>query len=199
MIFHLLGLASLLFRTAPDGAPDEEEEEELEEEEDGSSKDEEEGEPIRDPEKQALSHEAGRWRKKLRAAEAQIKELETTQAEKVAAAIRGARLETAFLRVVFERDESIDVETAWDLANVRGFLDAVKIGDDGSVDGMTDAIDRVLARYPWLADEPIGTDDGLTEPLRRTASPPMRRPGTKEPQFSREQLQKRLPALRKHR
>ncbi|MEW6059588.1 MAG: hypothetical protein AB1551_05530 [Actinomycetota bacterium] len=65
--------------------------------------------------------------------------------------------------------------------------------------GMDDALRRVLDRYPWLADEPMGTDDdGPTEPLRRTASPPKRRPGTTEPQFSRSELQKRMPHLRKH-
>jgi len=201
-LLRLLPLLGL-WETAPEDHDDEEEEEEEEEEEDEGNKKDSEGnkkERIRDAEKQALSHEASTWRKKLRAAEAQIREFETTQADKIAAAIREARLETAFLRVVVERDDKLDVETAWDLANVRGFVDPVKIDDDGEAVGMDEALDRVLDRYPWLADESLADGaDAETVAGRRTAPSPKRRSGTTEPHFSRDDLQKRMPALKRGR
>jgi len=61
----------------------------------------------------------------------------------------------------------------------------------------SDTVDRVLGRYPWLADEAISSDeDTESVPGGRTAPPPKKRSGTKKPQFSPAELQNRLPALR---
>lgn len=55
--------------------------------------------------------------------------------------LRAARVENAFLREVFGREERLtDLETAWDLASVRGYLDTVMVNDKGEVQGMTEEI-----------------------------------------------------------
>lgn len=191
-LFRLLGLLWLL-ETAPDKPEDEEEEPE-----EDSDEPDDDADKIRDAEKQALSREAGKWRKRFREAEARIAELQQERANsEVVAALRDARLETAFLRAVLERGELLDLDTAWDLARIRGFLDPVTVSDAGEVEGMPDALDKVLGRYPWLTEDPLAGEDPDRDARRRSASPPTRKRGRAEP--SRDALQDKFPALRKHR
>jgi hypothetical protein len=149
---------------------------------------------VRDPDKQRLSQEAAKWRRKFREAEARLKEMkdDTSMPE----ALRAARLEAAFLREVLARDERVDLETAWDLANARGYLDPVKLTDDGAVEGMVEAFDRLLGRYPYLADD----EDDEPAPDQQPA-PKIRPPGGRA---SRQDLgvaglRDRFPALRRGR
>ena len=59
------------------------------------------------------------------------------------------RLENAFLRSAMTADEPIqDMELAWNLLNTKGFVDSVKVADDGTVTGMDDALAKVVERYP---------------------------------------------------
>jgi hypothetical protein len=177
-------LLALLFETAPDD----------DEETDDDDEPEAEPEPVRDPEKKALSREAGRWRTKYREAETKIKEMESGAA--FAEPLRASRLESAFLRVVLARGGRLDVETSWDLLRVRGFADTVTIDDDGDVKGMDEALGRLLDRYPWL-EEPA-SDPNEDRPLRRTAPAPKKRKDGAAEQHSKASLEARFPALRRH-
>jgi hypothetical protein len=193
-LWHLL-LLLFATETAPDPADEQEEEEEEEGTEETET--EEEEEEIRDPEKMALSREAGKWRKKFRAAEARIAELEEAD---VSEPFREARMENAFLRAVMERGDVADLDTAWDLLHVRGFIDVVTLDGDGQVDGMSDTLEKLLDRYPWLSDEPPESDEENDDPdrPRRTAPPPKMRKG-KPAEPSKDQLQDRFPTLMRRR
>src|SRR5262245_34764070 len=185
-MLNLLKLLLLLrlAEIAPDDADLDEDEEEEEEE------------PIRDPEKQALSREAGNWRKKFRAAEARIKELEEADSSE---AFQEARMENAFLRAVMERGGDLDLDTAWDLLHVRGFVDTVTVSAD-SVTGMDEALEKLLDRYPWLPDEvpETGEDDEPANGSKRTPTGAKRRKaGPAGP--SQSQLKERFPSLARRR
>lgn len=104
--------------------------------------------------------------------------------------------ENAFLRAVFEKGETLDMDTAWDLLHVRGFIDTVTVDDDGQVTGMPDALDRLLDRYPWLSDEVPETVDEDPNRPRRTAMPPKKRQGSPDGP-SKTQLEDRFPSLRR--
>jgi hypothetical protein len=143
----------------------------------------------------ALSDEAARWRTKYREAEGRIRELEAGNGNG-SEALRRSRLETAFLRTAYDRDEPIaDLETAWDLANAKGYLDPVKIADDGTVQGMMEALNRLVGRYPYLAD--VADVDDESDPPTNASGRPMnrRRPAPGVP--TRAGLQERFPALRR--
>jgi len=182
MTWILFLLHALLFETAPEG---EEEETPPDPEDDEGEEDEE----VRNPRLKAVSAEAKHWRLLYRKAEAKIAELEAGGVE--ADALRAARLESAFLRTVLAAGQTIDIETAWDLANARGFLDAVK--DDG--DGMEEAFARVLDRYPWLTDAPAVSEPGPTPPAIRGA----RKRQDPSAGQSRTGLESRFPALKRGR
>jgi hypothetical protein len=47
-------------------------------------------------------------------------------------------------------DPIADLDMAWDLMNLRHFVDAVEVAEDGKVQGMDDAVDRLIDRYPFL-------------------------------------------------
>ena len=79
-------------------------------------------EEVRDRRAKELSGEAKKWRHKLRTAEARIVELESDQANEAHTA---ALVENAFLRSAIARGNDLDIDTAFDLMRVRGFLDAV--------------------------------------------------------------------------
>lgn len=104
------------------------------------------------------------------------------------------KLENAFLCAAIDMDDPItDLETAWTLATTRGFLDAVQ--DDGT--GMPEAIEKLVDRYPYLAD--VGDDDEpppRTGPNNtgRTPSPPTSRVAAVAGQQA---LAERFPALRR--
>jgi hypothetical protein len=57
------------------------------------------------------------------------------------------------MKAVMGRGDSLDTDTAWDLLHSPGFVDAVAIdGETGEpdLDSMNEAIEKLLARYPWL-------------------------------------------------
>ena len=110
------------------------------------------------------------------------------------AALSSARVENAFLREAISRGADVDVETMWDLAQARGFLDVVKV-TDGKVEGIDDAYDRVLERYPWLTEEPA-SDADADIPSKRTAPGPRKRKDGNAPDPS--SLVARMPHLAKH-
>lgn len=142
-----------------------------------------------------LSRENGKWRIKLRKAEERIKDLEDTDDH--VAAVRTSKVEAAFWRSLVVGPHKIaDHESALDLFTARGFADLVKIGDDHEVSGMDDAIEKLVVRYPWLADD-LPSDDDVEIPLRRTAPPPRKKKDGASP-TSRKDLEKRMPALRRH-
>jgi len=105
------------------------------------------------------------------------------------------RLENAFLRSAMAADAPLDLDTAWDLLRVRGFVDTVNVGDDGKVTGMDDALAKLVERYPWLADAP-------TPPEPRPSPPAIK--GARKRQdpsagLSRSGLESRFPALKRGR
>lgn len=110
--------------------------------------------------------------------------------------LQEARMENAFLRAAMERGDTLDLDTAWDLLHVRGFIDTVTVNGDGQVDGMSDAIEKLLDRYPWLTDDlPDVPEEDLDRP-RRSANPPKMRKGAPVGP-SKSQLQDRFPSLRR--
>jgi hypothetical protein len=122
----------------------------------------EKAERIRDAKMKELSGEAKKWRLKYREAEKRIAELGDSPAI-APKEHRDSRLESAFLRSMLTAATPVDVESAWDLAVARGFFDAVK---DDTGDGMDEALDALLDRYPWLAND-ASADDGIP-PLPKT-------------------------------
>ena len=160
---------------------------------DADDKPDADDEPTRDPEKRitALEEQKARLIKKLDQKDARIKELEDAAPNN--GDLRSARLELAFMKSAITTDPPpSDLNTAWDLLNVRGFLDALP--DDG--EGMDEAVSKLLGRYPWLSDEPPEDDGGDMEP---PPGPSGRRTNEKKnaagtPDTSA--LAKRFPALR---
>ncbi len=59
------------------------------------------------------------------------------------------RLHNLFLSSVLGRGGSFNVEDGWLLLNSKGFLDAVDVEEPSS---MSAALDKLVERYPWLAD-----------------------------------------------
>ena len=106
------------------------------------------------------------------------------------------RMENAFLRAVMVADEPLDTETAWDLLHVKGFADAVKVGDDGKVTGMDDALGKLIERYPWLADASATPppEDAPHKPAVKGA----RKPQSNQP-HGNAALRERFPALQHRR
>ena len=104
--------------------------------------------------------------------------------------------ENAFFRTaIASGHHTIDLDTAWTLLTTKGFADAVSIDDDGDVTGMAEALDRVIARYPWIVSDDLPDDDEPDPPLkpsgRRTNA---RKDGGHQPDDAA--LSKRSPALR---
>jgi len=105
------------------------------------------------------------------------------------------RLENAFLRAAMAADEPLNTEDAWDLLNAKGFIDAVKVGDDGKVSGMNDAIVKLVERYPWLADAAPVPEPKVLPPAIKGAR---KRPDASAGQ-NRRGLESRFPALKRGR
>jgi hypothetical protein len=187
----MLGLLQLLSLLLLELAPDHDVDEEAAEEEE-----------ARDPYARikALESEKDRHAKNAIKARAErdeaVAELEAERAG--SDDLRLARLETAFLREVMRRGQAIDVETAWDLAGVKGFLDLATVGHDGEVEGIVEATDRLLDRYPFLTDADLTPSDS-GEGLPRSAPPPRKRKDSSALRPPRETLEQRFPHLRKHR
>jgi len=160
--------------------------------------DEDEDEEIRDPKAlvKSLRSANDRLAAKVAKRDERIRELE--QGDGDAEALRSTRLELAFLRAAIEREEPItDLDTAWDLANVRGFLDAVEIEEDGTAPGMAEALDRIAGRYPWLVNDDAEPPDDDTPPGKPSARPVNRQ--RQRGVEGRAGLEKRFPALRRRR
>ncbi len=110
--------------------------------------------------------------------------------------LRASQLEAAFLRSIMAREDVIsDVETAWTLLHARGFVDTVNVTDSGEVEGMDEALDKLLGRYPYLADvpeqvEPVPTTHGGKQTAMNKRRSPVNLP-------SASALAQRLPALRR--
>jgi hypothetical protein len=62
-------------------------------------------------------------------------------------------------------DPIADLDMAWDLMNLRHFVDAVEVAEDGKVQGMDDAVDRLIDRYPFLVS---GFSDSTERASRRS-------------------------------
>jgi hypothetical protein len=153
-------------------------------------------EEIRDPKAKihSLEEANARLSKKIKAKDARISELEAT--EPAADELQAARIEAAFFRTLLVREEPIaDIETAWDLASAKGYFDTVKI-EDGNVAGMEEALDRLVERYPYLADEaPIeDSEDDTPKPGGRPVGP-----ARKDSRATTATLRERFPALRRRR
>jgi hypothetical protein len=104
--------------------------------------------------------------------------------------LRTARLENSFLRTVMQRGDLGDTETAWDLLQIKGFMDAVK--DDG--EGMNEAIDKLLERYPYLVD--YDSDNGDTGEEDRSLKKQRRVKPERQPQATTGTYESRFRALR---
>jgi uncharacterized protein YdcH (DUF465 family) len=161
---------------------------------DDDKQEQEEDEEIRDPGAliKSLRGANARLARKLEKKDQRIKELEGN-----GNALRSARLQSAFMRGVFEHRDSIDLEAAWDLANYKGFLDAVKVEDDGSVDpdGMTEALEKLVARYPYLIQESESLASHNDGALLKTRQP-RPKPHAKTA-VDHAALERRFPALRR--
>jgi hypothetical protein len=187
----LLRLLMLLFAmetavNADDQTEDEETDDDEEETDD--TDDTKDREPTRDEKLKAVHDEAAKWRRKFRDLEA-----------KVAADNRADRLQVSFLKAVLARKEPLDTDSAWTLMEGRGFLDAVTVDEDGTVDDetMAEALAKVLDRYPWLGD---GDANGDPDPKPR---PPRTGGARKQPDSAQGNgggdLRHRFPALRRGR
>jgi hypothetical protein len=135
--------------------------------------------------------------RKLKARDKRIQELEA-DGDGDGDQLRTARLEVAFLCTVMNSEDRIDdVETAWTLGTARGYFDPVKISDDGEVEGMDEALGRLLERYPYL----VGEDADDEEPPK-TSGPSGWQPlkNREAAQASSEaSMRQRFPALRRRR
>jgi hypothetical protein len=86
-----------------------------------------------------------------------------------------------------------DLDTAWTLGHARGYFDAVEIGEDG-VAGMDEALSKLLARYPYLADEPLTAADDDEPPAKPSGRPMNAKPAT-NPTAGNQSLMKSCPTL----
>ena len=92
------------------------------------------GDEVRDPQAKikALESQIHRRANQVAKLKAEIEQLKTGHnGDK----LRAARIEAAFLREVLGRPAGLDVETALDLANVRGYFDPITIAEGGEVAG----------------------------------------------------------------
>ena len=151
-------------------------------------------EEIKDPPAKiaALQDQVNRLHRRLKERDTRIEELEAQSAPDE---LRPARLEAAFLRAVMNHeDRVVDIETAWELATAKGYLDPVK----NNGEGMEDALGRLLERYPYLAGEEAEPTPEHPAPTVRSGSPlnSRRQPSAAASQAAMEQ---RFPALRRRR
>jgi hypothetical protein len=89
--------------------------------------------------------------------------------ESLDTSLHQARVESAFWRAVAVYPQRItDHETALDLFLSRGFADLVKVSDDdGEIEGIDDAMAKLIGRYPWLSsgDGDHPRDDDIRPPI----------------------------------
>ena len=204
-LFRLL-MFLFVMETAPaeeEEATDDEGDEEEESEETEGADEEEEAEAeeeIRDPlaKLRAEVEKKERFARQLKVAQEELAIATKKLEEEPVVALRGSRVQAAFLRAVIDRGERYDLEAMWDLATARGFFDTVDVTDDGDVEGMEDALGRVLDRYPWLREDvPITEERILPGQRKRTAPPPKKRKDSTVAQHTDASMKDRFPALRK--
>jgi len=146
------------------------------EQEEGQEEESAEDDEVRDPAAKirSLEDHVARLHRRLEERDTRIKELEDAVPEDHGP----IRVEAAFWRELVIGERRIgDYESAWDLFTARGFSDLVKAADDSDVTEMDTALGKLVDRYPWLADEPLTTDDDDAPPRRPTASRPRRKRG----------------------
>lgn len=154
---------------------------------------------IRDPAAKiaSMQEHIDRLHKRIEERDERIKELEVAPSD--TDALNAERIRTEFLSAVLRREDKIDLDTTWDLAKVRGFMDTVTLADDGVVVGMDDALAKVLERYPWLLEaSPEREDPRPTGPSGAPIGGKKRRDPSSSAVLSTAPLQKRFPALRKN-
>jgi hypothetical protein len=193
--FLLLLLSSILAfaDTGSPDPPDDDDDSEGDGEQNGDGGNAEEEEEIRDPQAKikALEEQVGRLSKKLKSKDEHIEQLEAGGNQ--SAELTASRLEAAFYRTLLFREEPIaDVEAAWDLASAKGYLDTVKI-EDANVEGMEEALDRLVSRYPYLVDEKEDEED---EEAPKSGGRPVATSARRRKETGAATLAERFPALR---
>jgi hypothetical protein len=166
----------------PDDSTDDDSEDEEEEEEEEQPSEKSANRAHRDAAKYRVQ------RNELRVSLAEMTE-RAEQAEAERDAVRG---ELAFERAA--RDTFIDTAAAWKLAN-RAFI---KIADDGSLEGMDEAVADLIERQPFLV-RPDDEPGKKPEPNPFTASRSGRPVGNARPPkpgYDKASLSKKYPALR---
>lgn len=171
----------------------------------------EEGQPpeeVRDPEAKARSEEAARYRTQLRAAEAErdrlaarIKELEAAdppesleqQAERATEAEQ-LRVELAAWKLNATRDDPF---TDLDVALRQVDLGAVTFHEDGSPQGLAEALDHVARRYPYLLRSAQATPVAPTTPPVQASGAPVGSQRQQKGGLDRAKLRSKYPALRR--
>jgi hypothetical protein len=149
-------LAALLFDTDDNDADDADADDTTDDDADDDKPDADGDEAITDvPTLQrklkARKEQVGRLAKKLSNKDAEIKKLEKASGKNDSETVESLRVENAFLRTAITSGESLDLDTAWVLANSKGFMDAVKVKDDGTVEGMDTALEKLIVRIPTSA------------------------------------------------
>jgi hypothetical protein len=201
-MFRLLWLLwCLLFETAPDdetddeGRPDDDGDEDDPAVADDDGDQDEAGEDTRDPQARIKSLLAANDRLAKKNTKLQKALSDGSQGD--GADLVAVRRENAFLRAVLERGETLDMDTAWDLMNAKGFIDLMKVSDDGEVSGAEEAMQKLVDRYPWLLD----ADGSATDEPTRMPPPSGGRAKKKHDTTAvrHADLKGRLPALRRSR
>lgn len=180
---------------------------------DADDPDEDEDDPEPDDEDEELTEEQLADIEATRDPEARIKSLMLANArlgkkvEKLETgtsngshALRDARLEAEFMREAIRSGHlGLDLDAAWDLGHAKKIFDLVKVKADGSVKGMDRALETILSRYPYLADDP---DPDEPEP-RPKVRPPKTGTGRKAKDTSgaldQSVIRERFPSLKKRR
>jgi hypothetical protein len=116
---------------------------------------------------QKLKKEAGKWRTRYREAQQALADLgadtdgpgatsapdatdATVRAEAAETALTEARIRLAFMQANDKRTEPFkDVDLALSTCD----FGAVKVNDDGTVEGLTEAMDYAAKKFPYLVDD----------------------------------------------
>jgi hypothetical protein len=109
------------------------------------------------------------------------------------------RYENSFMKAVLAHNGPLDTDATWTLLEGRGFLEAVTVNEDGTVDDetMAEALAKVLDRYPWLGDGDAN-DDPDPKPLPPRTGGAKKRPDGAQTNNAGD-LRSRFPALRRGR
>jgi hypothetical protein len=92
----------------------------------------------------------------------------------------------------------IDLDAAWDLGHAKGIFDLVKVKADGTVEGMDRALEKILSRYPYLADD-AADDEPEPRPIPRKPTNGTARKRPSQTGIDQAQLRERFPKLKRRR